>query len=227
MNEQRRKSFVEPHPSRSTRKISWRSRASCRGTIVLRLQERQQIVVYESLLELMCVLMICSRNDVVDVWDQPSPVPYSLPDGSQHEHTFDYHVTLSDQLRYAVAIKPVAQIEKYGFDLTLGYIRAALPGQFADEVILMSEADFTRAQAINAQRYHEFSKNLDEEAERKIVRTAICQSRPTTLASLIDLSGLGRRGFRAGFCAIIQGRLNALTVGKIGLQTVVSPELPV
>jgi len=91
----------------------------------------------------------------------------------------------------------------------------------------MSDADFTRAQAINAQRYHEFSKNLDEEAEREIVRTAICQARPTTLARLIDLSGLGRRGFRAGFCAIIQGRLNALTVGKIGLQTVVSPELPV
>ncbi|MHA6265701.1 hypothetical protein ACXYMP_02385 [Aliiroseovarius sp. CAU 1755] len=218
--------FVEPDPSRSSRKISWRSRASCRGTLVLRLNGRQQIVVYESLLELMCILLISSRGDVVDVWDQPAPVPFFLPDGSRHEHTFDFRVTLADERCYAVAVKPIDHVEKYNFDVRLAYVRAALPGYFADDVILMSEADFTRAQALNAQRYHEFSKKTDDEADEDIIRAAKHQAAPTTLANLIAASGLGRRGFRAAFRAVVEGRLKALTIGKIGLQTVVSVEVP-
>lgn len=218
--------FSLPDPSRASRKISWRSRASCRGTVVLTLKGRRQIVVYESLLELMCILLISSRGDLVDVWDQPEPMPFSLPDGSHHEHTFDYRVILADGFRYAVAIKPIDHVEKYNFDLKLGYVRAALPDEFADEVILMTEADFTRAQALNAQRYHEFTKKADPEADDQIVRIAYKQPVPTILEELIAKSGLGRRGFRAGFRAIIEGKLKPLTQGKIGLQTLVSSEVP-
>lgn len=218
--------FKLPEPSRATRKISWRSRASCRGTVVLRFNGRQQIVVYESLLELMCILLISSRGDLADVWDQPEPLSFSLPDGSRHEHTFDYLVILANGLRYALAIKPIDHVEKYGFDLKLGYVRAALPDEFADEVILMSEADFTRAQALNAQRYHEFKKKIDTEADEQIVRTAYEQPVPTILEDLIAMSGLGRRGFRAAFRAIIEGKLKPLSQGKIGLQTLVSSEVP-
>lgn len=226
MTELEHQGFVLPDPSRSSRKINWRSRASCRGTLVLRLNGRQQIVVYESLLELMCILLISSRGDLADVWDQPRPVQYFLPDGSRHEHTFDYRVILADGFRYAVAIKPIDHVLKYDFDLKLGYIRAALPDEFADEVILMSEADFTRAQALNAQRYHEFKKKADTEADDRIVRMAYEQPVPTILEDLVVMSGLGGRGFRAAFRAIIEGKLKALSQGKIGLQTLVSSEVP-
>ncbi len=226
MTELEHQGFVLPDPSRSSRKINWRSRASCRGTLVLRLNGHQQIVVYESLLELMCILLISSRGDLADVWDQPEPMSFSLPDGSHHEHTFDYRVILADGYRYAVAIKPIDHVLKNDFDLKLGYIRAALQGEFADEVILMTEADFTRAQALNAQRYHEFTKKADPEADDQIVRVAYKQPAPTILEELIAKSGLGRRGFRAGFRAIIEGKLKPLTQGKIGLQTLVSSEEP-
>ncbi|MBM1689274.1 hypothetical protein [Sulfitobacter geojensis] len=219
--------FIVPDPSRSSRKINWRSRASCRGTIVLSLNSRQQVVVYESLLELMCILLISSRGDLADVWDQPEPIRFTLPDGSHHEHTFDYRVTLTDGLRYAVAIKPIHHVEKYDFDLKLGYICAALPDAFADEVILMSEADFTRAQALNAQRYYEFTKKPDTDADDHIVRVAYEQHEPTVLEDLIAKSRLGGRGFRAGFRAIIEGKLKPLSHGKIGLQTMVSSEVPI
>lgn len=226
MSELPSQGFTLPNPSRHTRKINWRSRASCRGTLVLRLRGRSQVVVYESLLELMCILLICSRGDVVDVWDQPRPVPFHLPDGSRHEHTFDYWVQLANGLRYCVAVKPIDHVAKYDFDLRLGYVRAVLPGDFADEVILMGDADFTRAQALNAQRYHEFSKKPDIEADELIVRTAREQFVPITLANLIEKSGLGRRGFRAGFRSIIERKLRPLSPGKIGLQTLVSSEVP-
>ncbi|MEM5518970.1 hypothetical protein WNY37_18570 [Henriciella sp. AS95] len=226
MSELRPQGFALPIPSRSTRKINWRSRASCRGTVVLRLNGQSQVVVYESLLELMCILLICSRGDVVDVWDQPRPIPFHLPDGSRHEHTFDYWVQLANGLRYCVAVKPIDHVAKYDFDLRLGYVRAELPSDFADEVILMSEADFRRAQALNAQRYHEFSKKPDIEADSLIVLAAREQLAPITLANLIEESGLGRRGFRAGFRSIIEGKLRSLSPGKIGLQTLVSPEVP-
>ncbi|MEP1539087.1 MAG: hypothetical protein ABJQ34_18660 [Paracoccaceae bacterium] len=221
------KGFIVPGPSRSSRKINWRSRASCRGTLVLSLSSRQQVVVYESLLELMCILLISSRGDLADVWDQPEPIRFSLPDGSRHEHTFDYRVTLADGLRYAVAIKPIHHVEKYDFDLKLGYFRAALPDSFAAEVILMSEAVFTRAQALNAQRYHEFTKKPDKDADDHIVRVAHEQREPMVLEELIGISGLGGRGFRAGFRAIIEGKLKPLSHGKIGLQTMVSSEVPI
>lgn len=187
---------------------------------------RRQIVVYESLLELMCILLVCSRGDVVDVWDQPTPVSYLLPDGRRREHTFDYRVILEDGYRYAIAIKPINHVRKYDFDLQLGYVRAALPDAFADEVILMSESDFTRAQALNAQRYHEFAKNADVDADDQIVRVAYEQAAPTVLEDLIAKSGLGRRGFRAAFRAIIEGKLKPLSQGKIGLRTLISSEVP-
>lgn len=36
--------------------------------------------LYESLLELMCILLISSRGDLADVWDQADPMPLFLPD---------------------------------------------------------------------------------------------------------------------------------------------------
>lgn len=216
--------FVLPIPSQTSRKISWRSRGSCRGTAVLRLNGSQQIVVYESLLELMCILLITTRVDVLAVWDQPPAIRYRRPDGTLHEHTFDYLIELETGPRYAIAIKPKAMIAKRRFDIELGYVAAAMPENFADDVILLSEADFTRAQALNAQRYHEFAKSPDIEADKKIMRVASQAREPRPLADLIDLSGLAGRGFRAAFRAIIEGRLSQLNPGKIGLQTLVSAE---
>lgn len=141
--------------------------------------------------------------------------------------SINYRDVLADGLRYAVAIKPIDHVEKYDFDLKLRYVRAALPDAFADEVILMSEADFTRAQALNAQRYHEFTKKADTEADDQIVRTTYEQPAPTFLEDLIASSGLGRRGFRAAFRAIIEGKIKPLSHGKIGMRTLVSPEVPV
>lgn len=112
MNAEINLGFTIPDPSRSSRKISWRSRASCRGTVVLTINGKWQIVVYESLLELMCILLICSRGDVVDVWDQPTAMSFTLPDGSRHEHTFicwiilEIHTGTSGETKVRMPILP-------------------------------------------------------------------------------------------------------------------------
>lgn len=216
--------FVLPEPSRATRPVSWRSRGSCRGTVVLRLQERRQVVVYESLLELMCILLITTRGDVIDVWDQPSAIKFVRPDGSAHSHTPDYLVEFSDGTRYAVAVKPADRVKQRDFDIELSYVAASMPLEYADDMILMSETDFTRAQALNAARYHEFSKTPDNEADKKLAAITRQHKEPQTIASLMGRIDLAGRGFRAAFRAIIEGRLKQVAHGKIGLQTLVVAE---
>lgn len=224
MSSQTINGFALPEPSRATRLISRKSRGSCRGTAVLYLGSHRQIVVYESLLELMCILLIISRGDVIDVWDQPPAIHFSRPDGSHHEHTPDYLVELADGTRFAVAVKPIEQVNRRDFDIELSYVAACMPQSYADGLVLMSEADFTRAQALNAQRYHEFNKTPDALADQALAAVIDQQNEPTTLELLVEQVGLAGRGFRAAFRAIIEGRLRQVAHGKIGLQTLVTAE---
>ncbi|WP_321365437.1 TnsA endonuclease N-terminal domain-containing protein [uncultured Celeribacter sp.] len=224
MSSQNSNGFILPEPSRATRPISWKSRGSCRGSAVLYLGSHRQIVVYESLLELMCILLIISRGDVIDVWDQPPAIHFRRPDGSHHEHTPDYLVELADGTRFAVAVKPIDQVKRRDFDIELSYVAACMPASYADGMILMSDADFTRAQALNAQRYHEFKKIPDAQADQALAAVISQQTEPTTLEMLVKQVDLAGRGFRAAFRAIIEGRLRQVAHGKIGLQTLVMAE---
>lgn len=211
--------FVPPEPSRATRPVSWKSRGSCRGTAVLQLGSHRQIVVYESLLELMCILLIISRGDIIDVWDQPPAIQFNRPDGSSHSHTPDYLIEFSDGSRFAIAVKPSDRVRKRDFDIELSYVAASMPPEYADGVILMSETDFTRAQAVNAQRYHEFVQTRDEQADQALAAVIGQQHEQQSIASLVEQVGLAGRGFRAAFRAIIEGRLCQVAHGQIGLNT--------
>jgi len=224
MSNQVIKGFVLPEPSRATRSISRKSRGSCRGSAVLYLGSHRQIVVYESLLELMCILLIISHGDVVDVWDQPPAIHFSRPDGSHHQHTPDYLVEFADGTRFAVAVKPIDRVKRRDFDIELSYVAACMPASYADGMVLMSDADFTRAQALNAQRYHEFKKKPDAQADQALAAVIGQQTETTTLEALVEQVGLAGRGFRAAFRAIIEGRLRQIAHGKIGLHTRVVAE---
>ena len=63
--------YREPLPSISTRKISMKSRTSCRGFIPVWLPSEQwwRRIVFESYLELMFIQLILARGNVYDIWE--------------------------------------------------------------------------------------------------------------------------------------------------------------
>lgn len=170
---------------------------------------------FESKREQDVLYLLLARPDVVDVWDQPPLVSYRDATGRRRNHTFDFLITLTDGRRIAIAVKPEAIVERTGFRETLQLIRASTPLSFANEVVLITERSYTPSDARNAQKLHDFRRTPDPEAEEVIGALVQDVNGPTTIAELVQASGLGGRAFRAAFKAIYAGLLRALDAGDI------------
>ncbi|MFB2533464.1 restriction endonuclease [Paracoccus sp. p3-h83] len=143
-----------PEPSRATRTISRRSRASLRGSLVARLPgfEQPRIIQFESALEYAFLCLTLVRDDVQHIWEQPTAVQYTRPNGRPAEHVFDFLVTKTDGERIAVAIKPMQRVVERTFVAELEGVAAATPKQFADRIMLITDRHLDRAAAAEAAR---------------------------------------------------------------------------
>ncbi|SEO36830.1 TnsA endonuclease N terminal [Paracoccus alcaliphilus] len=159
--------------------------------------------------------LLLARPDVVEVWDQPPPVCYQDTTGRKRSHTFDFLIAVTSGKRIAIAVKPDAIAERQGFRETLQRIRAATPLSFADKVVLITERSYCPSAARNAQKLHDFRRTPDPEADGSIETLVRGLSGPTTIAELVEASGLGGRAFRAAFKAIYAGVLRAIEPGDI------------
>lgn len=220
-------SFTRPLPSRATRKPSARSKASSRGHVTggSPSDASPRLRYFESKREQEVLYLLLARPDVTDVWDQPSPVSYRDATGRKRSHTFDFLITLTDGRRIAIAVKPAARVERQGFRDTLQLIRAATPLSFADEVVLITERSYTPSAARNAQKLHDYRRTADPEADQAIADLMQGLSGPTTIAELVETSGLGGRAFRAAFKAIYAGLLRVLDAGDILPSTRIAMEV--
>lgn len=146
--------YVGPAPSRATRVISRRSKASMRGAIVAKLPgfERARIIQFESALEYAFLCLMLVRTDIHDIRDQPAAVRYADNDGRPAEHVFDFLVTTVGRERVAVAIKPMQRVITTNFVSQLERIAAATPKHFADRVMLITEQHLDRRAAADAAR---------------------------------------------------------------------------
>ncbi|OSP54463.1 TnsA endonuclease N-terminal domain-containing protein [Pseudoruegeria sp. SK021] len=169
--------------------------------------------------------MLHARRDVVDIWDQPPPITYRDANGCPREHTFDFRVTLDDGQRIAIAVKPEALAQRQRFRETLRLIRAATPLSYARDVVLVTERSYTPADARNAQKLHDFRRTPDPVADTAIAALIDGLTGATTLAELVDASGLKGRGFRASFRAIFSGLLRSVDGGDILPSSVVTAEV--
>lgn len=149
-----------PAPSRATRTISQRGKASLRGALVAKLPafDHPRVIQFESALEYRFLCLMLVRDDVQDVWEQPPAVIYIDRNGRNARHVYDFLVTLKDGTRFAVAVKPMQRVRKRGFDLELERIAAATPLQFADHVLLITDEQIDRAAAAQAARTLMFSR---------------------------------------------------------------------
>ncbi len=171
--------------------------------------------MYESILEMRVLHLLLARHDIWDLWEQPERIRYVDADGNAKSAVFDFLVTLRCGRKIAIAVKPAAIVEETGFRQELELIRAATPLSFADDVVLVTDRSFTPADARNAERLMEFRRTPDEEADQIIGELLQGLQSETTIADLVDLSGLDGRGFRAAFRAVYSGGARLMTTGDI------------
>lgn len=211
-----------PLMSRATRKVAMRSRFSCRGwTTVARKHDGHRFrVQFESLLELLSIHMATTRPNFADLIEQPFEVSFIDASGKKGRHHIDLLVVLTDGRRLAIAVKPAAKVTDV-FREKLGAIKRHLPDELADDLILVTDQSFTRAQAQNALRYIEFSKHADQEADRALTDALEKRKGIVSMADLATLTGLAGRGYRAAFRAAFEGQIQVFSEGLISEHSLV------
>lgn len=146
--------YRPPLPSKATRQVIRRSRASCRGTIVWKLPADPwpRMIHFESWLEYLVLCLLLVQHDPYDVWEQPPAISYIDPRGRPSTHYFDFLVTLRNGTKLAVTVKPMKHVKKYSFVRELECIRAATPKQYADKVFLVTDKQVDPKAARDAAR---------------------------------------------------------------------------
>jgi hypothetical protein len=201
---------LPPLPSRAMRRIARRSKSSSRGGIVVQLPnwQRSRIVLFESRLELRVLFLLLARGDLIDLWEQPPSISYRDKHGNRRTHFFDFLIRLSSGRRVAIAVKPAKRAMRIEFVRELRCIRRAMSKDFADDLILITDQDFTMAEALNAERYHEFSRSRNEMGIERLRYAIRSMSFPTSVAELARSLDAGDQSFRTIFIAIYEGLLS-------------------
>lgn len=146
--------YRAPEPSRASRDVVRRSKASLRGSMIAKLPafERPRVIQFESMLEYRFLCLMLVRPDVHDLQEQPPALHYRRADGSRASHIFDFLITLTSGERIVVAIKPADRVRQRDFITELRHVAAALPKHFAHRVKLVTENQLDRRTAAEAAR---------------------------------------------------------------------------
>lgn len=146
--------YRAPDPSRASRNVVRRSKASLRGSMIAKLPafDRPRTIQFESILEYRFLCMMLVRPDVYDIMEQPPAIHYRRADGSNASHVFDFLVTLSSRDRIAIAIKPADRVIRRDFVTELTQVAAAMPKHFAHRVKLVTDEQLNRQAAAAAAR---------------------------------------------------------------------------
>lgn len=146
--------YRAPGPSRASRDVVRRSKASLRGSMIAKLPafERPRVIQFESMLEYRFLCLMLLRPDVHDILEQPPAIRYRRADGSTASHVFDFLVTLTSGERIAVAIKPAERVIQRDFITELRHVAAATPKHFANRIKLVTDEQLDRCAAAEAAR---------------------------------------------------------------------------
>lgn len=209
--------YRPPLPSRATRTPPARSKASSRGLIVAQLpaDPHPQRYWFESKLEQRVFFLLAARRDTYSIWEQPPPIRYRDCGSRLRTHYFDFLLTQTSGRRIAIAVKAAGLVKRHHFRDTLALIRAATPLSYADDVVLITDRSFTRADARNAERLHAFRRTPDIEADTIVADLLRHLSTETRIATLVEATALGGRGFRAVFRALFAGLARVTQPGDI------------
>lgn len=134
--------------------------------------------------------------DITHFVEQYPRVPYHDGKTIRH-HTFDYYTVREPGIRACVAIKHSSRVERSGIRKVLKLIAEQAGRKIADEVVLMTEADFTRNERFNAELVHEIRRHPVPEHDNHVRQITADIIGAVTIADVVKLSGLAAEGFRA------------------------------
>ena len=215
---------LPPLPSRATRRIGKRNKISSRGGVVVQLPswERPRIVYFESKLEQRVMFLLLARGDVIDLREQSPLVRYFDDQGQPKHHFIDFYIVLQSGRRIAIVVKPAKIAARTKFMRELRNIRTAIRKDFADDLVLITDQDFTRDEALNAERYHDFSRYRCPATYDRLHALVSTISFPTTVGNLARALDADGSSFRTIFIAIYEGLLTADRTSKIDADTLIS-----
>ena len=215
--------FVAPRASRSTRNISERSRGRTfvetgafrsHGTC-------DQKIVFDSLGEFDAFVTTSALHPVADMVEQPPAIDYVDADGRARRKVVDQVYTFADGTRIAAEIKPAARAKAQNLEHQLSYVAAAMPDDFADNLILITEECYDQWEALNARRLLAYRREDDPEAAAIIAKLASEVNMPVTIRDLIARAAIGGRAWPEIFKAIYSGTLRSIEEGVIDLNMLV------
>lgn len=135
-------------------------------------------------------------SDITHFVEQYPRVPYRDGKTIRH-HTFDFYTVRKPGIRTCVAIKHSSRVEKSGIREVLKLIAAQAGRKVADEIVLMTEADFSRSARFNAELVHEVRRHPVPEHDDHVRQITAEIVGVVTIADVVKLSGLAAEGFRA------------------------------
>ncbi|WP_339696186.1 hypothetical protein [Celeribacter baekdonensis] len=215
--------FVAPRASRSTRNMSVRSRGRTfvETGAFLHHEGEGQKVEFDSLGEFDAFTTTSALYPVADMVEQPSAIDYVDADGRRRRKVIDQVYTLKDGTRIAAEIKPAERARAQNLEEKLGYVAAAMPDDFADYLVLITEENYDQWEALNARRLLAYRREDDPEAAAIITELAVEIDLPVTIRELISKAAIGGRAWPEIFKAIYAGILRPIQDGIIDLDFLV------
>jgi hypothetical protein len=216
-----------PQKLRGSRKIRSRSAISARGILVARIRGAKRLtrIGYESSLERSFALIALADADTVDIVEQPFTLRYIDADGKTRRYTFDYLVTKLDGCRIAIEVKNSQQAKKPKVIAKIGDAALRLVPEYADEVFLFTERNFTRTQVENAEQFLNCQREIDPDADDQLAEIISALKGKMTVSDLVRVSGLAERGYPAVVRAMYNNLLHWKRKMLIGPKTMVSREV--
>jgi hypothetical protein len=178
--------------SLGSRDPALRSRYSSTGFMV----DDDRIVHFESRLEKFAGEVFALDRDIVFFVEQPPRVGY-LDEATWRHHTFDFYTVRRCGRRTFVAIKHSRRVERSGIRRVIRLIAEQSGRAVADEIVLLTELDFSAAERFNAELVHETRRHSIPEHDVHVRQVAADVHGIVTVRDIVAISGLGGDGFRA------------------------------
>ncbi|WP_235962728.1 TnsA endonuclease N-terminal domain-containing protein [Jannaschia marina] len=160
------------------------------------------MIQFESKLEQRVLFLYLARPDIWDVWEQPPSVTYRDERGAIRQHVIDFLVTLRCGRKLAVAVKPLKRAQRSAFLSELQAIRRQLAKDVADDLVLVTDRDFTKEEALNAERYLSIRRGYGPDDLSRVASVLKSKPLPGTVRGLVDLLGGGSAAYRSIYVAI-------------------------
>ena len=166
----------------------------------------RQVFVFESDLESVVALEALLAPNFYHIEVQLPPVEYLSPSTRRmRSHHYDHRITFRDGHRRAIFARNASSLARHETREEVRALVRATPPNFADDVVIVSSTDYSRARRDNLRRVWLSSQVEDAEAERHVLEAIECRrchlvddlvrqcdlARPRAMDAILRLVGRG------------------------------------